>query len=163
MPVTTCCSTSSSSSQMRVPGGRPSGQTCGASGSSKLERTKVRRHAPSPFQRSAPEAPSRRERPFRAFPQRRPDQGVAPGHDARVGRVDPVNIGIDITPVSLDRRRDRNRAGVGAAPAKRRDPVVGRNALKAGENTAPGPCSSRSISRSPSISRCARHRDFRPS
>src|SRR3546814_2409728 len=41
--------------------------------------------------------------------------------DPRVGRVNTVNIGVDIAAVGLHRRRDRDRAGVRTAAAERRD------------------------------------------
>src|SRR3546814_9677789 len=40
--------------------------------------------------------------------------------DPRVGRVNTVNIGVDIAAVGLHRRRDRDRAGVRTAAAERR-------------------------------------------
>ena len=54
--------------------------------------------------------------------------------DARVGRVDAVDIGIDVAAVGLDGGGDRHGAGVGAAAAERGDAVVGRDALEAGDD-----------------------------
>ena len=41
-----------------------------------------------------------------------------------IGRVDAIDIGVDVAKIGLERDRDRNRAGVGAAAAERRQPVA---------------------------------------
>ncbi len=56
------------------------------------------------------------------------------GHDARVGGVDAVDVGIDIAAVGLDRSRNRNRRRVGAAATQGGDAVVVGQALKAGND-----------------------------
>ncbi len=65
------------------------------------------------------------------------DPGKPPGLglDARVGRIDAVDVGIDIAAVGLHRRGDRNRTGIGSATPQRRDAVVGTDALEAGDDS----------------------------
>ena len=48
------------------------------------------------------------------------------GHDARVGGVDAVDVGVDLALVGLQRRGERHRRGVGAAAAERGDVAVRR-------------------------------------
>jgi hypothetical protein len=55
-------------------------------------------------------------------------------HDPGIGRVDAVDVGIDVAAVRLHRRRERNRRGVGAAAAERCDAAVGGDALEARDN-----------------------------
>ena len=45
--------------------------------------------------------------------------------DARIGRVDAVDVRIDVATIGLERRRQRHRRGVGAAAAQRRDAPFG--------------------------------------
>ena len=60
---------------------------------------------------------------------------LALGHDARIGGVDAVDVGVDVAQVGLDGDRDRDRAGVGAAAAERGDAVaLGLDALEAGDD-----------------------------
>ena len=57
------------------------------------------------------------------------------GHDARIGGVDAVDIGVDVAAIGLDRGGDRHRAGVGAAAAERGDAAGRRvDALEAGDH-----------------------------
>ncbi len=56
-------------------------------------------------------------------------------HDARVGRVDAVDVGIDIATVGRDRRRKCNSRSVRTAAPERRHPIGGfMHALKAGDD-----------------------------
>ena len=56
-------------------------------------------------------------------------------NDARVGRIDAVDVGIDVADVGFERDRNRDGAGIRAAAAERRDAVVLRlDALKAGDD-----------------------------
>ncbi len=61
-------------------------------------------------------------------------QLAGPGNDSRVGRVDAVDVGVDVAAVGLQRRRQRHRRGVGPAAAQRGDPVVRADALEAGHD-----------------------------
>jgi 2-polyprenyl-6-hydroxyphenyl methylase/3-demethylubiquinone-9 3-methyltransferase len=56
------------------------------------------------------------------------------GHDARIGRIDPIHIGINIAAIRLQRRRQRHGGGVGAAPPQRGDAVIRADALKPGHH-----------------------------
>ena len=56
------------------------------------------------------------------------------GHDARVGGIDAIDIGIDIATVRLEPGRHRHRAGVRATTAQRRDPAIIAHALKSGDH-----------------------------
>src|SRR5208283_1437627 len=56
------------------------------------------------------------------------------GDDARVGGIDPVDVGVDIAALGLERGGQRHGGGVGAAAAERGDAVVGRDALEAGDD-----------------------------
>ena len=57
------------------------------------------------------------------------------GHDARVGRIDAVDVGVDLALVGLERGRQRDRRGVGTAASERGDSLGLRiDALKAGDN-----------------------------
>ena len=51
-------------------------------------------------------------------------------NDARIGRVDAVDIGEDIAAIGFERRRERHGGGVGAAAAERRDPPARPDPLK---------------------------------
>lgn len=53
------------------------------------------------------------------------------GHDARVGRVDAVDVGVDQAFIGLDRRRHGHGRGIGTAAAQRGDVAVGVHALEA--------------------------------
>ena len=56
-------------------------------------------------------------------------------HDARVGGVDAVDVGVDVAAVGPDRAGDRHGAGVRAAAAERRDAAGRRlDALEAGDH-----------------------------
>ena len=59
------------------------------------------------------------------------------GDDARVGRVDAVDVGEDVAALRLQRRRQRHGRGVRAAAAERRDPPVRAHALEAGDHGDP--------------------------
>ena len=56
------------------------------------------------------------------------------GHDVRVGGVHAVDIGVDLAHVRLQRRRQRDRGEVGAAPPERRDLVLVREPLESGND-----------------------------
>ena len=68
-------------------------------------------------------------------------------HDARIGRIDAVDIGIDVAAVGLDRGGDGDGAGIRAAAAERRDaPACLVQALKAGDRPRPRRAANPSIS-----------------
>ena len=77
-------------------------------------------------------------------------------HDARIGGVDAVHIGIDVAAVGLDRRGDRHRAGVGPAAPKRGDPARGGSTPWKPAITATSLRPKPSINRAPSMLRDAR-------
>ncbi len=52
------------------------------------------------------------------------------GHHPWIGRVDAVDIGIDVAAIGLKRRCECDGAGVGAAAAERRDAVSRRDPLE---------------------------------
>ena len=54
-------------------------------------------------------------------------------NEARVGREDALDVGVDLARVGSERGRERDRGGVRAAPAERRHLVRGRDALEAGD------------------------------
>ena len=57
------------------------------------------------------------------------------GDDPRIRRVDAVDVRVDVAHVGFERDGNRDRAGVGAAAAERRDSVLdGFDALKAGDD-----------------------------
>ena len=56
------------------------------------------------------------------------------GHDPRVGRVDAIDVGIDLAAVGPQHGGECHRRRVGAAPAQRRDVVVLVDTLKAGHD-----------------------------
>ena len=58
-------------------------------------------------------------------------------HDARVGRVDAVDVGVDLAGLRAERRGERDGRRVRAAAAERRDVEVGRDALEAGDEDDP--------------------------
>ncbi|OWK25321.1 hypothetical protein AJ87_11245 [Rhizobium yanglingense] len=55
-------------------------------------------------------------------------------HDARIGRIDAVDIGIDIAAIGFDSSRDRHRRRIRTAAAKRRYPIVRPETLEAGDD-----------------------------
>ena len=56
-------------------------------------------------------------------------------HDARIGGVDAVDVGVDVAAVGVKRRGQRHRRSVRAAAAERRHAVgLGANALEAGDD-----------------------------
>ena len=55
------------------------------------------------------------------------------GNEARVGREDALDVGVDLARVGLERGGERDRGRVRAAPAERRHLVRGRDALEAGD------------------------------
>ena len=55
-------------------------------------------------------------------------------HDARVGGVDAVDVGVDVAAVGLHASGDGDRGRVGAAAAERRDAAVLADALEAGDD-----------------------------
>ena len=56
------------------------------------------------------------------------------GRDPWIGRVDTIHIGINVTAVSLQRRRQCHRRRVRPATAKGCDTAIRRNPLKAGND-----------------------------
>ena len=54
--------------------------------------------------------------------------------DARVGGVDAFDVGVDLADVGAERRRQRDRGGVGAAAAERGDVLARGHALEAGDD-----------------------------
>ncbi len=56
------------------------------------------------------------------------------GNDARIGRINPVDIGEDIAAVGLQRGGERDGRGVRPAAAERRDAVARPDALKPGDD-----------------------------
>ena len=129
MPVTICCSTISSSSQISVPGlrmiriveGRPH-ESLDLVPHGEFDRTDLqhlgaeRGHFQHLLEGDAVEAPGFRD-------------------DARIGRIDAVDVGIDVAAAGLDRGGDGDGAGVRAAAAERRDAAgLLVNPLKAGDD-----------------------------
>ena len=55
------------------------------------------------------------------------------GHDARVGGVDAVHVGVDLADLGAQGGRQSHRGGVGAAAAQRGHVLVGGDALEAGD------------------------------
>ena len=55
-------------------------------------------------------------------------------HDARVGRVDAVDVGVDLALVGLERGGERDARRVRTAAAERRDVAVGIDALESGDD-----------------------------
>ena len=55
-------------------------------------------------------------------------------HDARVGREHAGHVGVDLARVGAEGGGERHRGGVGAAPPERRDLVLDRDALEAGDD-----------------------------
>ena len=56
------------------------------------------------------------------------------GHDAGIGGVDAVDVGVDVAAVGRNRRGERDRGGVRAAAPERRHPVGGCAPLEAGDD-----------------------------
>ena len=67
----------------------------------------------------------------------------------------PVDVGVDLADVGVERRGERDRGRVGAAAAERRDVELGRDALEAGDDRRSCPASSASRTRSRRISTIA--------
>ena len=67
------------------------------------------------------------------------DRGEAPGggEDPRVGRVDAVDVGVDLADVGPQHRGECHGGGVGAAAAERRDVAVLVDPLEAGRDHDP--------------------------
>src|SRR5690606_19548554 len=59
------------------------------------------------------------------------------GHDPGVSGVHAVHVGVNLAHVGLEGRREGDRGGVGAAAPEGGDVVVGRDALKAGDDDDP--------------------------
>ena len=127
MPEMTACSIFSSSSNVISVPERAS------SSIGDVPRREARQHAQrhaGTCRRTRPSgsaAPSSRGSPSRAFPRsvtRR--QPPRLGHDARVGGVDAVDVGVDQALVGLQRRGERDRRRVRAAAAERGDVAVRR-------------------------------------
>ena len=134
MPVTTCCSTISSSPQISVPGGS-------ACGSMSLGLVEARAHEDAHVVHHA-ELDRAHLQHLRA--ERSEFQHLLIGdlvealgarHHPRVGGVDAVHVGVDVAARGLDRGRDRDRRGIGAAAAERGDAAgVLVQALEAGDH-----------------------------
>ena len=65
--------------------------------------------------------------------ERHDGQLAGVGDDPRVGAEDARDVGVDLADLGADRRRERDRGGVRAAAAERRDVLRGRHALEAGD------------------------------
>ena len=76
-------------------------------------------------------------------------------HDARIGGVDAIDVGVDVAAVGLQRRRQRHGRGVRAAAAQRGDAVVGADALEAGHHGDLARCHAADQLRRPRCRRCA--------
>ena len=61
-----------------------------------------------------------KRRHFKHFLEGDPVKPARLGHDARIGRIDPVHVRIDVAAVRLDGGGDGDRAGVRAAASERR-------------------------------------------
>ena len=55
-------------------------------------------------------------------------------HDVRIGRVDAVDVGVDLAGIGVERGRDRDAGGVAAAAAERRDVALLVDALEPGDH-----------------------------
>ena len=105
---------------------RPVRRICGASGSSKVERTRAHLVRHRHLDRADHQHLGAERGHFQHFLEGNRCQPLRLGHDARVGGVDAVDVGIDVAAIGLDRRRHRHRRGIRAAAAQRRDrPVSG--------------------------------------
>ena len=105
-------------------------------------RSKARapaRGGPWRFPPSGSAAPWRPATPAPASLHRRSFQPARLGHDARIGGVDAVNIGVDVAAIGLQRRRQRHRAGIRAAAAERGDPLVRARCPESRRPPRPGP------------------------
>ena len=72
---------------------------------------------------------------FQHFLERHFGEPARLRHHARVGRVDAVDVGVDIASIGRDRRRKRNRGRIRAAAPQRRHPVGGfMHALETGDD-----------------------------
>ena len=145
MPVTTCCSTISSSSQMSVPS---FGSRRIVEGRAHVELDLVHhRH----FDRAHLQDLGAERGHFEHFLERHLVEPPRLRHDARVGRVDAVDVGVDVAAVGADRRGERHRRRVRAAAPERRHPV--RSACRPWKpaTTAISPRLKPSMSRAPSI------------
>ena len=134
MPVTTCCSTISSSSQMRVPGGD-------AVRIDVLRLVEARAHEDAhvvhhaELDRAHLQDLGAERGHFQHLLERDLVEAARLRHDARIGGVDAVDVGVDVAAVGLDRGGDRDRRGVGAAAAERGDAAgVLVHALEAGDH-----------------------------
>ena len=56
------------------------------------------------------------------------------GYDARVGRVDALDVGVDLARIGAQHGGERDGGGVGATAAERRDVVVLIHPLKTGDD-----------------------------
>jgi hypothetical protein len=68
------------------------------------------------------------------FLERHRRQAPRLGHDPRIGRVHAVHVRVDLALVGLERRRQRDARGIGAAAPERGDVVVVVDALEAGDD-----------------------------
>ena len=76
-----------------------------------------------------------KRRHFQHFLEGDPVEPTRLGHDARIGRIDPVHVRIDIAAVRLDGGCDGDRAGVGtAAPERRQAASRFMDALETGDD-----------------------------
>ena len=153
MPVTSCFSTISSSSQMSVPGGLSqiahAGRVRVVEGGAHEGAHPVHH---GELDRAHLQHLGAERGHFEHFLERHLGEPPRLRHDARVGRIDAVDVGIDVAAVGADRRRDRDRAGVGAAAAERRDAVVRRRAPGSRRSPPPGPRRSARSGTPPSMS-----------
>ena len=115
MPVTGFFSTISSSSQSKVP------PASGVEGRKHAGRHPVQH---GDFDRAGLQHLGAQRRHLQHFLVGDLLQPPRLGHDARVGGVDAVDVGVDVAAVGLDAGRHRHRAGVGTAAAEGGDAVV---------------------------------------
>ena len=135
MPVTTCCSTISSSSQISVPGGWFAMRidVLGLVEARAHEDAHLVHHAE--LDRAHLQHLGAERGELQHFLERDLVEPLRARHHARVGGVDAVDVGVDVAAVGLDRGGDRDRRGVGAAAAERGDAAgVLVHALEAGDH-----------------------------
>ena len=156
MPVTTCCSTISSSSQIRVPGSGVGGIV---ERRPHIELDPVNhRH----FDRAHLQDLRAERGHFEHFLERDLVEPARLGNDARVGGVDAVDVGVDVAAVGLQRGGERHGGGVGAAATERGDAASSpRECPGSRRRRRSGPWRSRRRCRSRRCRRCAPRRGHR--
>ena len=134
MPVTICCSTISSSSQMRVPGGLlVRVDVLGPVEARAHEDAHIVHHAE--LDRAHLHHLGAERGQLQHFLEGDLVEPPRPRHDARIGGVDAVDVGVDVAAVGADRGRDRDRRGIRSAAAERGDAAgLLVHALEAGDH-----------------------------